>query len=467
MKQAPELQPAAGQPGGATLAGTLRRRIEAGELRPGTRLGSLRAVAGQTGLSHHAVLAAYRELVGAGLAEARHGSGFFVAAGPRAAAARWLQSAPSLDELLDTALLIRGFVEPSPLLKCGSGVLPREWLAGLGLQRQLRGVAAQACGNLHDYGSALGYPPLREALQRRLGRRRISCGPEQILLTAGITQGLELVIRGLCRSGDTVLVENPGYYNLFGLLHGSGLRLRAVPRTPAGPDLEALEALLRAGEAPKLFFMQTLLHNPTGSDLGPASAHRLLRLAEQYGFLIVEDDAYADLAEDSDLRLAALDLDRVIYLSGFTKTLSAGLRVGFAAASGPVLESLCRAKLLTSISTCEFIERVIHRVLTEGGYDRFTAGLRTRVGAAQELWQAELEQAGWPCFPGNRRGLFVWARHPQWPDSVALARTAAAAGFWFAPGSAFDPDHAQSPWVRFNVGYRSPALTAWLKAVPR
>ena len=451
---------------GRTLAETLRRRIETGELRPGTRLGSLRAVAGQLGLSPHAVLAGYRELVGAGLVEARHGSGFFVAAAARGAAAGW-QSAPSLDALLDTALLIRGFVEPSPLLKCGSGVLPREWLSGLGLQRQVRAVAVQASGNLYDYGSALGYPPLREALQRRLARRRIGCAPDQILLTAGLTQGLELVIRALCRPGDPVLVEHPGYYNLFGLLHGAGLRLRGVPRTAQGPDLDALEALLQAGEAPKLFFMQTLLHNPTGSSMGPAAAHRLLRLAEQYGFLIVEDDAYADLAEDAELRLAALDLDRVIYLSGFTKTLSAGLRVGFAAASRPVLEALCRAKLLTSIATCEFVERVIHRVLLEGGYDRFTAGLRGRLGAAQALMQGELEQAGWQCFPGPRRGLFVWAFHPQWPDSLALARAAAAAGFWFAPGSAFDPDHGRSPWVRFNVGYRSPALTAWLTGLSR
>jgi len=447
------------------LAATLRHQIEAGQLRPGARLGSLRQVSAAQGLSRHAVLAAYRELAGAGLVEARHGSGFYVSAPARPAGLA--PAAPSLDLLLDTALLIRGFVEPSPLLKCGSGVLPREWLAGLGLQRHLRAVAAQA-GNLYDYGSALGYPPLREALQRRLGRRRISCGPGQILLTAGLTQGLELVIRALCRPGDPVLVENPGYYNLFGLLHGSGLRLRAVPRTAQGPDLDALEALLRAGEAPRLFFMQTLLHNPTGSSMGPAPAHRLLRLAEQYGFLIVEDDAYADLAEDADLRLAALDgLSRVIYLSGFTKTLSAGLRVGFVAASEPVVEALCRAKLLTSIATCEFIERVVHRVLQEGGYDRFTASLRARVQAAQASWRGELGQGGWQGFPAQGRGLFLWARHPRWPDSVELARAAAAAGFWFAPGGAFDPDHGASPWVRFNVGYRSPALSAWLKAVCR
>jgi DNA-binding transcriptional MocR family regulator len=445
------------------LAASLRHQIESGQLRPGTRLEPLRQASARLGLTPHAVLTAYRELVDAGLAEPRHGSGFYVSGSHRAPDPAL--SGPGLDRLLDTALLIRGFVEPSALLKCGSGVLPREWLAGLGLQRHVRAVAGQQGGCLYDYGSALGYPPLREALQRRLARRRIVCGPDQVLLTAGITQGLELVIQGLCRPGDTVLVERPGYYNLFGLLQVSGLRPLAVPRTPQGPDLDALEALLRSGETPRVFFLQSLLHNPTGGDLGPAAAHRLLLLAERHGFLIAEDDAYADLAEDGDLRLAALDgWRRVVYLSGFTKTVSAGLRVGYVAGAGPVVEALARAKLLTSIASSEFVERVVHRVLLEG-YDRFAAGLRSRLAAAQEAWQADLEQAGWDLFPGPRRGMFVWASHPRWPDSAALARAAAAAGFWLAPGSAFDPDHARSPWVRFNVAYRSPALAAWLKAV--
>ncbi len=443
------------------LADAWRRQIEAGRWRPGARMASLRAAAAQTGQSRYAVLAAYRELVGLGLLEARHGSGFYLPGQVAPAPAGY---APSLDQLLDTALLIRGLVEPSALLMCGSGTLPKDWLLELHLNRHLRAVAAQPAARLYDYGSALGYPPLREALQRRLERRSIACAAGQIVLTNGISHGLELVLRALCHPGDLVFVEHPAYYNLFGLLQLSGLRSLDVPRTGTGPDLAVLEQRLRQGERPRLFILQSLLHNPTGNSLGAADAHRILLLAEQYDFLIVEDDAYADLAEERDLRLAALDgLRRVIYLSGFTKTLSASLRVGYAAAAEPVAEALCRVKLLTSIASSEFIERVVYHTLTEG-YDRFTALLRQRLGATQASFQAELEQAGWRLFPGARRGMFIWARHPRWTDSVPLAKAAANAGFWLAPGSAFDPEHRPSPWVRFNVAYRSPTLSAWLRA---
>ena len=145
-----------------------------------------------------------------------------------------------------------------------------------------------------------------------------------------------------------------------------------------------------------------------------------------------------------------------------TKTVSAGLRVGFTVASAGTTDTLCQVKLITSITTSELVERAIHRVLTEGGYDRFTLKLRHRLREAQERWQSDLEGAGWSLFPGQRRGMFAWARHPSWNDSLVLARSALRAGFWLAPGSAFDADRAPSPWVRFNVAYRSPALTRWL-----
>jgi DNA-binding transcriptional MocR family regulator len=452
MQQGPE----------ATLAGSLRQQIESGALPAGSRLASIRQVAEQLGISRYQVLTAYQELVGLGLVDPRHGSGFYVSSFAHKGALP-LRSGPSLERLLDTALLIRGFIEPSSLLKCGSGALPREWLQELGLQRHIRGVAAHAA-NLYDYGTALGHLPLREAIQSRLARRRIPCTADQVLLTTGISHGLELVIRGLCHPGDLVFVEHPAYYNLFGLLQISGLHTREVPRTADGPDLDALETLLRQGQVPRLFFVQSLLHNPTGNSLGPAGAHRILLLAEQYDFLVVEDDAYGDLAEDQDVRLASLDgLRRVIYLSGFTKTLSANLRTGYAVASGMIIEALGRMKLLTCIASPEFTERVILHVLTEGGYDRFATLIRQRLQAVQGSWQSELEHAHWQIFPGARRGMFVWASHPHWADSMLLAKSATSAGFWLAPGSAFDPQHRPSPWVRFNVAYRSPALSAWLK----
>lgn len=444
------------------LAETLQARIESGELRPGARMPSLRTLSAEAQATRHAALSAYRELEGLGLVEPRHGSGFYVS--------RFLRgpvpspTTPGLDRLLDTALLIRGFVEPTALLKCGSGMLPRDWLQDLNLARAVRAVAGQPATDLTDYGTALGHGPLREALQGRLARRRIAAPPSQILLTTGISHGFELVLRALCRPGDLVFVENPAYYNLFGLLHLSGLRWREIPRTPEGPDLDVLEALLRKGDVPRLCLLQPLLHNPTGNTMGPAAAHRLLLLAEQFDFQVVEDDAYGDLAEDADLRLAALDgLRRVIYLSGFTKTLSANLRVGFVAAGEALTEAIARAKLLTCIASSEFVERVVLRTLTDGAYDRLMPLLRQRLAAAQATWDEELARTPWQIFPGERRGMFVWARHPRWPDSVPLAQTAAKAGLWLAPGSAFDPEHRVSPWIRFNVAYRSAGLSAWLK----
>jgi DNA-binding transcriptional MocR family regulator len=444
------------------LAQTLLARIETGELRAGVRLSSIRHLSLEAGVSRYAVLTAYRELEGQGLVEARHGSGFYVSRVVRGR--QPLRTSPSLDSLLDTALLIRGFVEPTALLKCGSGMLPGDWLQDLNLARHVRSVAARPSADLHDYGTALGDPALREALQGRLARRRIAAAPDQVVLTTGISHGLELVLRALCHPGDLVCVENPAYYNLFGLLQLSGLRMREIPRTPEGPDLDALEALLKEGEVPRLCFLQPLLHNPTGTSMGPAAAHRLLLLAEQYDFLVVEDDAYADLAEDADLRLAALDgLRRVVHLSGFTKTLSANLRVGYVAASPAITDAVARAKLLTSIASSAFVERVVLRVLTDGAYDRLMPLLRQRLAAAQATWEQELARTEWQIFLGERRGMFVWARHPRWPDSVPLAKAAASAGLWLAPGSAFDPEHRVSPWVRFNVAYRSLALSAWLK----
>ena len=445
-----------------SLAADLQRRIAAGDLKPGTRLESIRRTALNLGVSRYAVLAAYQELAGLGLVEARHGSGFYVSRVVRGS--QPLRTAPGLDRLLDTALLIRGFVEPTSLLKCGSGMLPKDWLQDLNLARAVRSVAGQPAADLTDYGTALGFAPLREALQGRLARRRIAAQPDQLLLTTGISHGFELVLRALCRPGDLVFVENPAYYNLFGLLHLSGLRWREIPRTPQGPDLDVLEGLLQQGEVPRLCLLQPLLHNPTGNSMTPAAAHRLLLLAERHDFHVVEDDAYGDLAEDGDLRLAALDgLRRVVYLSGFTKTLSANLRVGWVAAREPLTDALARAKLLTCIASSEFVERVVLRVLTDGAYDRLMPLLRQRLAAAQGSWESELARTPWQLFPGERRGMFVWARHPHWPDSVPLAQAAAKAGLWLAPGSAFDPEHRVSPWIRFNVAYRSPGLSAWLK----
>jgi len=162
-----------------------------------------------------------------------------------------------------------------------------------------------------------GFLPLRERLALTLGERSIKVSPEQVLLTQGANHALDLVARQLLEPGDTALVDSPGYYPLFGKLKLAKVEIADVRRLSDGPDLDELAAKA-ANLKPKVFFTQSLAHNPTGGSITPACAYRLLQIAEQHGFYVVEDDPFADVLPAASPRLAALDqLERVIYIGTF------------------------------------------------------------------------------------------------------------------------------------------------------
>ena len=184
---------------------------------------------------------------------------------------------------------------------------------------------------LLEYGHPFGYLPLREHLALMLAGLGITAHPGQILLTQGTSQALELVIRYLLKPGDAALVDDPGYYNMFGNLRLHGVEMLAVPRNPDGPDVAILEQLA-AARRPKVYFTQSVMQNPTGTDMSPHVAFKVLQAAERHNFMIVEDDIFCDLQVKATPRLATLDqLNRVIYARSFSKTLSGSLRVGFVA----------------------------------------------------------------------------------------------------------------------------------------
>jgi DNA-binding transcriptional MocR family regulator len=159
----------------------------------------------------------------------------------------------------------------------------------------------------------------------------ITAHPGQILLTQGTSQALEFVIRYLLKPGDAALVDDPGYYNMFGNLRLQGVTMLAVPRNPDGPDIAVLEQLALAHQ-PKVYFTQSVMQNPTGTDISPHVAFKVLQAAEWHDFTVVEDDIFCDLQVKTTPRLATLDqLKRVIYARSFSKTLSGSLRVGFLA----------------------------------------------------------------------------------------------------------------------------------------
>ncbi|WP_332742193.1 aminotransferase-like domain-containing protein [Hydrogenophaga sp.] len=428
--------------------------IDHGQVPAGTRLRSVRDCADKEGVSRNTVVEAYNRLIARGYAESRPGSGYYArkATGSRAQA-----PAAHLSEAVDVVSLLREQLEQHYEVRVGDGRPPATWMEGSELGRHLRGVRSNTWNQLeHGYGTPWGYLPLRQTIARLLHERSIQADARQVLLTQGANHALDLIVRQLLRPGDVVLVDSPGYYPLFGKLKLAEVTMVGVPRLPDGPDLEALH-VLAAAHRPKVFFTQSLAHNPTGGSLSLAKAHRLLQLAAQHDIQIVEDDPFADLMPASAPRLSALDqLDRVIYVSSFSKTLSAGLRVGFMAGPSAIINDLCDLKMVTLVSTSDFVERVVSQLIDSGQYRRHLARLKARLHVAQRLSLPAMERAGLRLLSAYTGGYYVWAELPGGETEIDLVRRAAAEGIFVSPGSVFFPDrHSARPCMRVNIAYAS------------
>lgn len=208
------------------------------------------------------------------------------------------------------------------------------------MRRALRTLSRADDATLTDYDTPLGLQPLRRLLARRMGEQGIEAAPEHIILMESGTQAIALLCRLLRQPGDTVLVDDPCYFNFHALLRAHRAEVISVPYTPSGPDVEAFARALSTYR-PRLYSTNSALHNPTGAMLSPVVAHRVLKLAEQSDVTIIEDDIFADYTSTPIPRLAAFDgLHRVVHIGSFSKSLSAAVRCGFIAALRHWVEGL-------------------------------------------------------------------------------------------------------------------------------
>jgi DNA-binding transcriptional MocR family regulator len=294
-------------------------------------------------------------------------------------------------------------------------------------------------------------PALRQQLAWRLAQHGVDAPPEQIILTDGGTHALDLVCRFLLEPGDTVLIDDPCYFNFQALLRAHRARIVSVPYTPSGPDLAAFERVL-VEHRPRLYVTNSAIHNPTGATLAPAVAHRLLKLAGEHKLLIVEDDIFADFEDEAAPRLAAFDgLARVVSIGSFSKTLSAAVRCGFIAARADWVEPLIDLKLATSFGNGQLAASVVHRLLVDGTYRRHLEGMRAKLADAMGETIRRLTQAGLDIWTRPRAGMFVWARLPGGLDGAEIARHALVDNVVLAPGNVFSASHSAAGFLRFNV----------------
>ena len=396
-------------------------RIASRALVPGAKLPSVRRLAETMGVSKSTVVEAYERLAAAGAIQSRPGSGFFVSGATRPLSLKAL--GPKLDRVIDPVwLTYQAFQADDAMLKPGSGWLPAEWMPDISVQRALRGIARDPIGARSSYDKPLGYAPLRHHLARRLEDRGIGAHPDQIILPDSATQALDLMMRFLLEPGDTVVVDDPCYFNFHALLRAHRATVVGVPFTEAGPDLPALAAAL-AAHRPRVYLTNSALHNPTGGSISAATAHRVLKLAEQHDTVVIEDDIFADFEHAPAPRLAGFDgLDRVVHIGGSSKMVSAALRSGYLAVKPDWVEPLIDLKLATSLGNGHFAATFMHRALTDGSFRRHVDGIRTKLSDAMSLTVRRLRNLGLTPWGQPQAGPYVWAELPDGKDAAAVAR---------------------------------------------
>ncbi|QEL23385.1 PLP-dependent aminotransferase family protein [Bosea sp. F3-2] len=441
-----------GQGRTAAVMAAIRGKLAARSLAPGDRLPSIRRFAATMQVSPSTVVEAYDRLAAEGLIRARQGSGFYVT-GSGLPPLGLTQAASPRERAVDPFWVSRQSLDADDAaLKPGCGWLPADWMPGEALRRGFRALARAQDPVLSEYGGTRGSPVLRRHLLGRFAEEGLAAGSEQLLLTGSGTQALDLVCRFLLRPGDTVLVDDPCYFNFQALLRAHQLRVLGVPYTPSGPDVSAFEALVSA-ERPRLYLTNSGLHNPTGASLSPQTAFRVLQTAAAHDLTIVEDEIFADFEPEPSARLALLDgLDRVIRIGSFSKTLSASLRCGYIAARADWVEGLVDLQVATNFGGPGPVAAdLVAGVLAGGGYRKHMEEVRRRLVQARREAATRLEALGIMPWLKPRGGFYLWCRLPEGIDSAELARLALLRNVVLAPGNVFSVSQNAGGFMRFNV----------------
>lgn len=297
---------------------------------------------------------------------------------------------------------------------------------------------------------------MRQQLQLKLLEQGIQAHPAQIITTSGATDALHLAIWANFYPGDYVLAETPGPFMQIERMMASGLEIVRVPRLADGPDLDALQAACEKYR-PKAFFCSSVLQNPTSTSLSPYKAHQILKIAEAFDMLIVDDDTYGDLlppgASGNVARLAALDqLERVVHIGSFSKTVSPSLRAGFLAASPAQIERIMMYRSAGVIHGPLLTDLFMHHFLAQGGYRQHCETLHARLEAIRNETREALLTMGCRISP-TPSGMYLWASLGEGVSAKKVAQQLASNGILSAPGEAFSTDHSCASYMRFNIAH--------------
>jgi DNA-binding transcriptional MocR family regulator len=444
-----------------TLASTMAAEIRSGSIAVGSRMPSLRHVIAQHGVSQSTASRAYYLLEEWGLVRAQERSGYYVApgAGIGSGTAR-RASTPAESAKVDISDLVFSVLDAAKhpgIVPLGSA-FPSPQLFPL---PRLAKSLAHAARLISPWSTVVDLPPGNEHLRRQIALRYMGLGisqpMEEIVVTNGALEALNLCLMAVTRPGDVVAVESPGFYAALQAIERLDLRAVEIPVDPAtGLDLDALSEALRVHPVRACWFM-TNFQNPTGVTLSLEKKKALVELLAKHEIPLIEDDVYGELHFQPDYPLPAMAFDRqglVMHCGSFSKTLAPGYRIGWASA-GRFTEKVQRLKLMTTLSASIPVQAGIADYLQHGGYDRHLRKVRGALRTQLQEMDASIRR--W-LPPGTRRihptgGYFIWLEFPEVIDAMALHRLAIERGISLAPGPIFSATHAFQNCIRLNFGH--------------
>ncbi len=313
-----------------------------------------------------------------------------------------------------------------------------------------------------QYGPPRGLAPLREATAALLAGRGIAATADELLITTGTQQAVDLLARVLVEPGDIVLTELATFTGSIAAFRNAGAELVGVPLEDDGIDLEVLDfawsCALAGGRRVKLLYLIPNFQNPTGTLLARHKRARLIAWADDRDVLIVEDDPYGSLYFDDEtapgtrpLR-ADCDTGRVIYTSSFSKVLAPGLRVAWVTAPAALVDRLENAKQSADLTCGGLDQHLACEALRRGVIDRALPSLRAHYRSRRDIMEAALRDAVGErlAWGSPRGGFFIWARLPHGCTDVDLLTRAQAEGVTFVPGSAFHVDGTGHDTIRLS-----------------
>lgn len=449
------------------LIRNIRMQIESGNLTAGMRLPASRDLARQLNISRISVVNAYAELRSDGYLSAHAGRGTFVARDgngsdemQRASNISTVTEQQSPDHSIrDMMRLAR---KPG-VISFSAGSPPMEFYPVNSLRDAINTVLDRDGAAALNYEIPEGFAPLREAVRDYVSALGIQCSPNNVLITGGTQQALDLVIQALLSEGDTLVTENPTYIGMIDIARTRRVQLHGIPTDDEGIRLDRLENYV-IDNAPKLIYVMPSFQNPSGHVMPLHRRRQLLNLADNYNIPVLEDGVYHEFRFEGEAipPLKALDeTGIVIHASAFTKMLLPGIRIGYIITDGQRYQRLVRVKQAADISTSGLNQRTIHLMLQRG---TLTGQLERNNMELRRRRDAALASAARHFPPGTRwnmpqGGLCIWAELPRnGPTAAELYISAIQQGVAYAIGNVFYTNGGGSYRMRLNYGTHAPEI---------